>query len=277
MHIKILFWCFTFGLNVVSAPEPPKLVWSDEFDKDGKPGDEWIYDLGNGCPKVCGWGNNELQYYTSDKKNIWVSDGKLVIEVKKEDRDNSKYTSARIKTGHGTSWQYGYFEIRAKLPAGRGTWPAIWMLPDSLTYGGWPASGEIDIMEHVGFDQNVVHGTVHTLDFNHIKGTQVGKQKSLDSVHDTFHTYAINWTKDRIEFYIDGEAFHTFENNGKGFSAWPFDQRFHLILNIAVGGGWGGMKGVDESIWPQRMEVDYVRVYEPLLSQEQKQMIIKRL
>jgi beta-glucanase (GH16 family) len=204
-----------------------------------------------------------------------VRNGKLIIEACKEERDNSKFTSARIRTARGVSWKYGYIEIKAKLPQGRGTWPAIWMLPDSLTYGTWPASGEIDIMEHVGFDQNVVHGTVHTLDFNHLKGTQVGKQKSVNAVHETFHTYAIDWTKDRIAFYIDGEMYHTFVNNGAGSSAWPFDQRFYLILNIAVGGGWGGMKGVDEAIWPQRMEIDYVRVYEPL-SDEQRQVILER-
>jgi beta-glucanase (GH16 family) len=276
MYIKILFWCWALGLSLSPSPAQPKLVWSDEFATSGRPGEHWTYDLGNGCPNVCGWGNNELQYYTSEKQNVCVRDGKLVIEARKEVVDKSQYTSTRIRTAKGISWQYGYIEVRAKLPEGRGTWPAIWMLPDTLTYGGWPASGEIDIMEHVGFDQNVVHGTVHTLDFNHIKGTQVGKQKSVNAVHDTFHTYAINWTENKIEFFIDGEPYHAFENNGQGFSAWPFNQRFYLILNIAVGGGWGGMKGVDENIWPQRMEVDYVRVYEPLVSEEQRQALLNR-
>jgi beta-glucanase (GH16 family) len=250
-----------------SADPKPKLVWSDEFEKDGAPGASWVYDLGDGCPRSCGWGNNELQRYTSRPENVRVENGRLIIEARK---GSDGYTSTRIKSGNGNSWTYGYIEVKAKLPQGRGSWPAIWMLPDSSSYGGWPKSGEIDIMEHVGFDPGVVHGTVHTLDFNHIKGTQVGKQKQVNSFNTEFHVYAVNWTKDRIEFFIDGEHYHTFENNGSGFGAWPFDKPFHLILNIAVGGGWGGMKGVDESIWPQKMEVDYVRVYEPLSTPEQK-------
>ncbi len=265
MFSKITFW-FWLLVMASSAQEerPPKLLWSDEFDQDGTPGKYWQFDIGNGCPKLCGWGNNELQYYTADSQNVSVKDGKLVIEVHKQPKDGSSYTSARVRSAKPYSLQYGYIEIKAKLPHGRGTWPAIWMLPDTLAYGAWPNSGEIDIMEHVGFDPGVVHGTVHTLDFNHLKGTQVGKQTKVESFQSDFHVYAVNWTADRIEFFIDGKWFHTFENNGKGFSAWPFDQRFYLILNIAVGGGWGGQKGVDENIWPQRMEVDYVRVYEPL-------------
>lgn len=248
-----------------------ELVWGDEFDYEGHPDSSlWSFDQGNGCPDFCGWGNNELQYYTSAAKNVRVEDGKLIIEAHKENVEGSAYTSTKLTTKGKMSWEYGYFEIKAKLPYGRGTWPAIWMMPETSTYGGWPASGEIDIMEHVGYDPGAVHGTVHTTAFNHIKGTQVGEQKRVEDFDSTFHRYGINWTEEVIEFYIDGQKFHEFRNNGKGFEAWPFDHPFYLILNVAVGGGWGGREGVDESIWPQRMEVDYVRVYKPIYAEAQK-------
>jgi beta-glucanase (GH16 family) len=135
------------------------------------------------------------------------------------------------------------------------------MLPEENNYGGWPKSGEIDIMEHVGYDPGVVHGTVHTEAFNHIKGTQKGAQKKVETFHSYFHTYAIDWNADQIDFFIDGEQYFTFKNTGGDYKEWPFGHPFHLILNIAVGGNWGGQKGVDEKIWPQRLEIDYVRVY----------------
>jgi len=240
-----------------------ELVWSDEFEKSGKPDtNKWGYDLGDGCPTLCGWGNNELQVYTDEESNARIEDGRLIIEARKNRKDSvRKYTSARLITKHKGDWKYGYVEVKAKLPEGKGTWPAIWMLPTDWKYGDWPGSGEIDIMEHVGYDQGNVHGTVHTEAFNHVKGTQKGDSIVLETVSDQFHTYAINWTPDQIEFLVDNEVYNTFSNNGNGHKAWPFDQPFHLILNIAVGGNWGGRNGIDESIWPQRMEVDYVRIY----------------
>jgi beta-glucanase (GH16 family) len=136
------------------------------------------------------------------------------------------------------------------------------MLSETNPYGGWPKSGEIDIMEHVGYDPSVVHGTVHTEAFNHSIGTDVGEVKSIPNFNTEFHTYAIDWSSEKIDFFIDDELYFTFENSEKNTSEWPFDHPFHLILNIAVGGNWGGQKGVDPSIWPQRMEIDYVRVYD---------------
>ncbi len=172
-----------------------QLVWSDEFNYSGLPdAAKWGYDVGGS-----GWGNKELQYYTDRRKeNARVENGHLIIEVRRDGFGNNEYTSARLTSKGKGDWTYGRFEVRAKLPSGRGTWPAIWMLPSGKSYGnaGWPDNGEIDIMEHVGFDPE-----------------------------------------------------------------WPFDKPFHLILNLAVGGTWGGGKGVDQSIWPQRMEIDYVRVY----------------
>ena len=239
------------------------LVWSDEFDESGSPdSSRWSYDLGDGCPDICGWGNNELQYYTQRPENIRVEDGKLIIEAHKEPFEGRDYTSARLVSREKGDWKYGYVETRAKLPQGTGVWPAIWMLPTDWEYGGWPASGEIDIMEHVGYNPDLIYGTVHTKAFNHGIGTQKGDSIQVAGLPDQFHTYAIDWSPERINFLVDEEVYHTFENEGSGFEAWPFDQAFHLLMNVAVGGNWGGAKGVDESIWPQRMEVDYVRVYQ---------------
>jgi beta-glucanase (GH16 family) len=236
-----------------------KLVWSDEFDKDGLPdSSKWSYDVGDH-----GWGNKELQNYSKDElKNARIENGILIIEAHADQSQPKGYTSARLVTKGKAGWKYGYIEVKAKLPEGVGTWPAIWMLPDQNTYGGWPKSGEIDIMEHVGYDPGRVHGTVHTAAFNHSIGTQKGAQLDVDDFQHEFHVYAIDWMEDKIDFFIDGQKYFSFENTGEGSAEWPFDQSFHLILNIAVGGNWGGAKGVDPSIWPQRMEVDYVRVFD---------------
>lgn len=241
-----------------------RLVWSDEFDKPGVPdAAKWNYDLADGCPNVCGWGNNELQYYTDDPKNVRVENGNLVIEAHKEEKEGKAYTSTRIVSKGKGDWLYGRVEVRAKLPRGKGTWPAIWMLSTDWKYGGWPASGEIDIMEHVGFDPGIVHGTIHTESYNHIKGTQKEGKVTVANASDAFHVYAVEWTKDKMTFIVDNNAYYSVSRSpSEDFNGWPFDQRFHLIMNIAVGGNWGGMQGVDDSIWPQRMEVDYVRVYQ---------------
>lgn len=239
-----------------------KLVWSDEFDTNGAPdSSRWSYDLGTGNPD--GWGNNELQFYTSDTKNVRVENGFLIIEAHRDSVENKAYSSSRLVSRKKGDWRYGRVEVKAKLPQGTGTWPAIWMLSTDWKYGGWPASGEIDIMEHVGFDQGVVHGTIHTELYNHSKGTQKEGKITVPDVSEAFHVYAIEWTADKMDFIVDDKVYHTVTRDPKDdFKGWPFDQPFHLILNIAVGGNWGGQKGVDESIWPQRMEVDYVKVYQ---------------
>ncbi len=241
-----------------------KLVWSDEFDIPGKPDDtRWGYDLGDGCPNVCGWGNNELQYYTNDPKNVRVENGNLIIEAVREEKGGKSYTSTRMVSKGKGDWLYGRIEVRAKLPKGKGTWPAIWMLSTEWKYGGWPESGEIDIMEHVGYDPGIIHGTLHSGKYNHLKGTQQEGKVSIPDAQDAFHVYAVDWTKDKVDFYVDDKKYHTVNRNASDdFNGWPFDQKFHLILNQAVGGNWGGKEGVDERIWPQRMEVDYVRVYQ---------------
>ena len=255
----VLFIPFLGSSCSAQHPSTAQVVWADEFENSGLPdAGKWDYDVGDH-----GWGNNELQYYSrASLQNARVEDGILIIEAIADPSHLKGYTSARLVTRKKASWQYGYIEVKAKLPQGRGTWPAIWMLPETSSYGGWPKSGEIDIMEHVGFDPGVVHATVHTEAFNHSLGTQKGAQKRVPDFSTKFHTYAIDWKADRIDFYIDGEAYFSFENKDGDPKEWPFDQPFYLVLNIAVGGNWGGAEGVDKSIWPQRMEIDYVRVYD---------------
>ena len=238
------------------------LVWADEFDYEGVPDStRWRYDLGDGCPQVCGWGNKELQYYTNHLKNAKVQDGFLHIEARKEAFKDKAYTSTRLLSKG--DWDHGRLEIRAKLPKGKGTWPAIWMLPiNRTTYGTWPACGEIDIMEHVGYEPDTIYGTVHTQAYNHMINTQRGGQIFVPNSEDDFHIYTIEWSPKRINWLVDNVQYHTFANENATYKEWPFDQPFHLILNIAVGGNWGGKMGVDETIWPQKMLVDYVRVWQ---------------
>ena len=251
------------------TPEPAKertwkLVWSDEFDYTGLPDPaKWGYDVGG-----MGWGNDELQYYTENRlENARVEDGALTITAIKEDYEIREYTSARLITKDKGDWLYGRFEIKAKLPKGVGTWPAIWMLPTDWTYGNWPNSGEIDIMEHVGFDQGKVHASTHSLKYYWQANTQKTGIIPVENVDTEYHIYAMEWTPGRIEAFVDGKSYFisTYDpavDAEDGWKAWPFDQRFHLLLNIAVGGGWGGQQGVVDTIWPQSMTVDYVRVYE---------------
>ena len=255
------------GWTALSAQSPtndgPRLVWSEEFDYQGAPDTtHWAYDLGDGCPQICGWGNNERQFYTTDLANARVAEGQLVIEAHQTDDPEQPYTSARLVTRGKAAWTYGRIEVRAKLPRGRGTWPAIWMLPAEARYGGWPRCGEIDIMEHVGYNPLKVFGTVHTEAYNHMYGTQQGDSILVADAADAFHVYAIEWRPDGIEFLVDGEVYHHFPRYSEDPAAWPFDQPFYLILNLAVGGNWGGRHGVSPHIWPQQLQVDYVRVYE---------------
>ena len=237
------------------------LVWSDEFDEDGRPNaSNWYYETGGH-----GWGNQELQFYTAARsKNARVEDGSLIIEAHQESFSGSGYTSTRLLSRQ--EWTYGRFEASAILPSGRGTWPAIWMLPDLGQYGGWPRAGEIDIMEHVGFDPDRVHFTVHTEAYNHSRGTQKGASITVPTARSEFNIYAVEWTPSEIRSYVNDTHYFTFRNERltnpqADDQHWPFDHPFHFIFNIAVGGTWGGQQGIDPNIWPQRMQVDYVRVY----------------
>jgi beta-glucanase (GH16 family) len=247
------------GCTNLPQADKRTLVWSDEFNYTGLPDStKWNYDTGGH-----GWGNNELQYYTERRgDNARVGNGVLTIEARKEELQGRNYTSARLVTKGKGDWQYGRIEVRARLPKGRGTWPAIWMLAstDPLT---WPGDGEIDIMEHVGWNPGFIHASVHTQKYNHVAGTQKTDTVVVADFAEQFHVYTLDWTADSIKVAVDNSTYFRFANEGSGREAWPFSQPFHLLLNIAVGGHWGGVKGVDDTIWPQRMEVDYVRVYKP--------------
>ncbi len=192
-----------------------------------------------------------------------MENGRLIIEAHRENYQGRAYTSARLLTRERAAWRFGRFEVRAKLPSGRGTWPAVWMLPETWEYGPWPKSGEIDIMEHVGFLPDSIFGTVHTEAFNHMRGTHKTGAVHHPDVEKDFHTYALEWSPEGIVWYFEDRPYHRFDNTYDHPDEWPFDQEFHLILNLAVGGNWGGARGVDSTIWPQRFEIDYVRVYRP--------------
>ncbi len=250
---------------VLDEPDPTKLIWSDEFDIDGAPDStKWDYDVGDGCNKgLCGWGNNELQWYTSD--NAVVADGVLRISAKKESVNGREYTSARMVTRDKHVFRYGRIRFRARTSGctARGTWPALWLLPEDWVYGGWPNSGEIDVMEAVGYEENKFHGTVHTGAYNHGIGTE--KTGSVTKSELDWHIFEIDWQEDKIIFAVDGEVYFTFAPDDLNDSAkWPFNQDFHLLLNIAVGGNWGAAQGIDVAAFEgagQYMELDWVRVY----------------
>ncbi len=252
----------TYSKNISSVKEKKwnfetSPFWFDEFDYSGLPSRlKWGYDIGGS-----GWGNNELQYYTDDISNVNVADGLLTITVRMESKGGKDYTSARLSSKGKGDFLYGRIEVKAKLPSGKGTWPAIWMLPTDWDYGPWPKSGEIDIMEHVGYDPNRVHVTVHTDAYNHGIKTQKGTNRVVQNTNTEFHLYRIDWTPYAVRGFIDNEQMFEFINEGKSSSEWPFDKKFHLLLNVAFGGNWGGSKGVDTTVLPQKMEVDYVRVY----------------
>jgi beta-glucanase (GH16 family) len=237
-----------------------ELVWSDEFNGTELDLDNWTHEIGGS-----GWGNNELQYYTDSSKNSYVQDGSLFIKLLKEVYQDNNYTSARLVTKRNHDFLYGKFEMRAKLPSGLGTWPAFWMMPTDSYYGGWPNSGEIDIMEHVGYDMNHIHHSIHTEFFNHPNNTQKGDGAYHDNVDTVFHTYSLEWLPDKLMYYVDGDLQYTYDINQfdcvkKGH--WPFDKDFFLILNLAFGGSWGGAQGIDSTLLEATYEIDYVRVYQ---------------
>ena len=255
---------FSLEKTVVITQDDPDyvsnftLVWSDEFDGNTVNTNNWKFETGAG-----GWGNNELQNYTNGS-NAEVKDGKLIITAKKID-DNKvagSYSSTRMITKGKKEFTYGKMEIRAKLPSGTGIWPAIWMLGGNIDNVGWPACGEIDIMEYVGYQPNTIHSTVHTAAGSGNNGD--GSSKALETAEEDFHVYGLIWTQDELLFYTDSpeNVTHTYNPSTKTEDNWPFDKPHFFILNIAVGGTWGGAQGIDNSIFPQTMEIDYVRVYQ---------------
>lgn len=261
MRLLIIGFFASLILGSCNSTTEWKLVWSDEFDTDGAvDSTKWSYDTkGNAWD----WGNNELQYYTEQEgNNAWVENGVLKIQARKDSIGGKNYSSARLKTHGKASFTYGKFEISAKLPAGRGLWPAIWMLSDSIEHKGWPKSGEIDIMEHVGYQPDSIYGTIHSETYNHLKKTEKTKAIYIADPYTEFHVYSMEWSPEKIEFFVDGTLFNTVVNENISENEWPFNHPFYLLLNLAVGGNWGGKMGIDTTVFPATMEVDYVRVYE---------------
>ncbi len=248
-----------------------RLVWSDEFASPGRPDSaKWSYEAGF-------IRNREAQYYTTDRaENARVENGMLVITARKErfpnpragadqrnnDRQFADYTSASLHTRGKGEWSSGRLEVRAKLPGGRGTWPAIWMLGTNIGEVGWPACGEIDIMEHVGFEPGRIEAHVHTKRFNHMVGTDRGGHIDIEDATRAFHVYRVDWHPDRLEFFVDNRPYFTYERPPGGDEVWPFDKPHYLILNLAIGGTWGGRQGIDDAIFPCDYKIDYVRVFE---------------
>ena len=250
-------------LNIVYARDY-QLVWSDEFEGSELDLSKWEYMTGDGTAYglPSGWGNNEPQWYRPD--NVTVENGHLVITVKKETYSGKNYTSARIRTINKGDWKYGRFEFKIKFPFGKGIWSAIWMMPTDNVYGGWAASGEIDIVEHLGHELNKVHGTLH-YGGPWPQNTQSGASNTLQegTFADDFHLFAVEWEEGIIKWFVDDSLYQTqtswYSTNGE-FPA-PFDRRFHLIINVAVGGNWPGNPDATTT-FPQMLEVDYVRVYQ---------------
>jgi beta-glucanase (GH16 family) len=246
----------------VKRPPNARLVWSDDFNGRTLNLSKWRYDT---AFNKKGWFNGELQYYSANRrKNLRLANGRLIIEAHREtpkqfaDWGGQHYTSAKIVSKQ--AWTYGFYEIRAKLPCARGTWPAIWMLPKVMKK--WPDDGEIDIMEQVGAEPNLIYASLHTGLFNHVKKTQRSAQRPIPTSCTAFHRYQLDWRPDSITIGVDDRGILRVRNDqpgGKG--AWPFTTPFVMILNLAMGGDWAAAKGMDDAALPQRMEVDYVRVW----------------
>jgi len=255
--VLIAFNWFVFANLHCGAADNWNLVFSDEFDVDGSP-DPLKWDYESGYVR-----NDELQYYTvGDENNAFVKDGVLHLVCRNDLECEHAITSACLITRNRMDWTYGRFEIRAKLPVGLGTWPAIWLLNCEIDSVGWPLGGEIDIMEHVGFDPGRIHVNVHTAKYNHVMKNNRGTSFEISTATEAFHVYAMEWNPDGICFYCDDVMVFTFVNEEQGVETWPFDQPFYLLLNLAFGGAWGGEQGVDLSVLPAEYLIDFVRVFQ---------------
>lgn len=251
--MKYVLGILSLSVLMSCNTQSQKLIWEENFDGVILNEAIWNYELGDGCPNLCGWGNNERQIYTKTNHNI--KNGFLTITAMHED---SVYTSTRITTKNKFEFQYGRIEARAKLSVGKGVWPAFWMLGSNIDEVGWPKCGEIDILEYIGKEPDMVFTSLHT-QASH--GNTINTKKTkIENIEEGFHLYITNWTKDKIEFFIDGKLVYTFSPEVKSEEIWPFNQPFFIILNQAVGGNFGGPE-VDNSIFPQEFIIDYIKVY----------------
>lgn len=247
-----VFLCF----SAISTAQKTnyKLVWEEQFVGSQLDESIWNFELGNGCPNLCGWGNNELQVYT--KNNHFVKDGYLTIIAKKVD---GQYSSTRITTKSNKEFKYGRIETRAKLPIGKGIWPAFWMLGSNISEVGWPKCGEIDILEYIGKEPDVIFTSLHT-QASH--GNTINTKKTkIETIEEGFHIYALDWNEQKMDFFVDEKLVYTFNPQLKNEYIWPFDKNFFIIINMAIGGNFGGPE-VDNSIFPQEFIIDYIKVYQ---------------
>jgi beta-glucanase (GH16 family) len=246
------------SLGAAAAHAAPRLVWADEFDRDGAPDPRhWTQEHGRVR-------NQEAQFYTTNRlENARVADGHLILTARREPCDGAEYTSASLTTQGRVAMHHGRLEVRAKIPSARGIWPAIWLLGTNIPAVGWPRCGEIDVMEYVGHQPGRVHSTIHTAA---APGSGRSKFSTGHALTDSnlcngMHTYVLEWRTNRLDFFYDGRRVHTFARDGQPPEHWPFDRPFFLLLNVAVGGSWGGQQGIDAGAFPQSMEIDYVRMY----------------
>lgn len=247
------------GYDAPKAYPDYKLVWADEFNGKALNTKDWSFENGDGCPNLCGWGNNELEHYRSE--NTSFKNGKMIIEAKKENYGNKYFTSSKMLTKGKKTFKYGRVDFRAILPNTQGIWPAFWMLPEKNIFGGWPKSGEIDIMEVIGKEPSKLYGTLH---FGPGPGsTQLGSNVSLKSgvFNDEFHVFSIEWEENQIKWFLDGNLFSSFSKKDFGTNNYPFNEDFFFIINLAVGGNWPGNPDM-MNFKNQFFVIDYVRVYQ---------------
>lgn len=238
-----------------------ELMWVEDFSNNKLNNDVWSKVVGDGCPNLCGWGNNELQYYTDKSRNVRLENNQLVIEAHRENSNGKAYTSGKVVTKNKADWKHGRIEIRAKLPSGRGAWTAFWMLP-TVKNRKWPDDGEIDIMEHVGFNEEMIYGAIHTKKYNGMYGNHKVDSIAIMDSDEEFHTYSLEWKPESIKWLVDDAVYFSLDKDDEDNDGWPFNENaHHLIINLAVGGNWGGRMGIDDSIWPQKVIVDYVKYY----------------
>ncbi len=248
--------------TLAEAPTFGKLVWADEFETEQLDEKSWSYQTGNGCPELCGWGNNEKEFYTNSANNVEVKNGVLTLRAIKEDTQGMPYSSGRVLTKSKVDVTYGRIEARIKLPKGQGLWPAFWMLPTESAYGGWPRSGEIDIMEFLGHEPDKAIGTIHfgqPWPKNSWLTTEY--RTKMSDFTESFHEFAVEWSANEIKWFIDGNHYATQTPQDVAPERWPFDQPFYIILNLAVGGNLPGEVGPNTA-FPAEMNIDYVRVYQ---------------
>lgn len=237
------------------------LAWGDEFNGTTLDGAVWSNESGDGCPGLCGWGNNELQYYTTPPNNLFFQDGKMFIEAKSESFGGKNYTSARIKTQSKKAFKFGKIDVRAILPKGKGIWPALWLLPQDNVFGAWPKSGEIDMMENMGSDPAKVVATLHYGPGPN--STYISRNYSVTgpNLSEQFHVFSLEWKQDQIKWLVDGVVFSTINKADIGANNYPFNENFYFLINLAVGGNFPGAPDAT-TLFPQWLIVDYIRVYQ---------------